>query len=87
MAAGAPVIASGLPALREVLGDAALFVDGRDERALADAMLRLASDAEERERMSQRGIAWARRYSWEACAAETLGVYRRVVRIAGSARC
>jgi glycosyltransferase involved in cell wall biosynthesis len=77
MAAGAPVIASGLPALREVLGDAALFVDGHDERGLAHAMLRLAADPAERERMSRAGIGWARRYSWETCAAETLAVYRR----------
>ncbi len=78
MAAGVPVIASGLPALREVLGDAACYVDARDERALADAMRQVAADPGARRRMSGTGMAWARQYSWEACAAETLEVYRHV---------
>ncbi len=77
MAAGVPVIASGLPALREVLGDAAVYVDGGDEQKLAEAILRLADDSGERMRRSAAGAAWARRYSWEECARQTLDVYRR----------
>jgi glycosyltransferase involved in cell wall biosynthesis len=77
MAAGGPVIASDLPALREVLGDAAIFVDGRDEAQIAEAMLRLDRDPEERRRRGAAGAVWARRYSWESCARQTLDVYRR----------
>lgn len=77
MAAGVPVVASGLPALREVLGDAALSCDGNDPRAFADALLRLGGDAAERGRLAARGRSRARRYSWDTCAEQTLDVYRR----------
>ena len=77
MAAGAPVVASGLPALREVLGDAALFIDGRSERQIAEAMLGLAADAVERARRASAGASSALRYSWDNCARQTLEVYRR----------
>jgi glycosyltransferase involved in cell wall biosynthesis len=78
MAAGVPVVASRLPALREVLGDAAVFCDGTDTRAFADALLRLGADAGERRRLSGQGLVQARRYSWETCARQTLDVYRTV---------
>ena len=44
MAAGLPVLARDLPVLREVAGDAAVFVDGTDPRAWADAAGRLLEE-------------------------------------------
>jgi glycosyltransferase involved in cell wall biosynthesis len=55
MAAGRPVIASDLPVMREVAGDAAVLVDPDDEQGWADAMVRLLEDDALRERLAAAG--------------------------------
>ncbi|GAB4149943.1 MAG: glycosyltransferase family 1 protein [Planctomycetota bacterium] len=55
LAAGAPLLCSDIPPFREVAGDAALFVDPRDEEAIAEALLRLDEDEELRGRLSAAG--------------------------------
>lgn len=72
MAHGCAVITSNARALVEITGDAALHVDARDARALADAMLRIARDASLRERLSSRGLVRARDFSWTRCAEKTI---------------
>jgi glycosyltransferase involved in cell wall biosynthesis len=78
MACGTPVVASTAGALPEVLGDAALLVDPKDEWALADALYAAISDTALRDAMRARGLAWAARYSWERAAGETWRVYQSV---------
>jgi len=61
--AGLPVVANRLDVLREVLGDAALFVDADREGELAAAIGRVKSDAELRANLAAAGRALTRRYS------------------------
>jgi len=68
MACGCPVIASTAAALQEVCGDAALYFDPQDPRALADRLLQLFADASLAQRMSQAGVRRAASYSWKECA-------------------
>ena len=68
MAHGTAVIASRDAALMEVTGDAALHVDARDVRALADAMLRVMRDGALRAQLAANGIARARLFTWKRCA-------------------
>ncbi|HVE68779.1 MAG TPA: glycosyltransferase family 1 protein [Solirubrobacteraceae bacterium] len=68
MARGCPVLASDIPALREVSGDGALLLPLDDQPAWSDAMRRVVSDAELGGDLRRRGTATARRYSWEATA-------------------
>jgi len=75
MACGTPVVASTAGSLPEVLGDAALLVDPYDEDALAEA---LQAAAEDRGLLRRRGLVRARRYTWQAAAAETWQVYEAV---------
>jgi glycosyltransferase involved in cell wall biosynthesis len=75
MACGTPVIASDIPALREVAGDAALLTDD-----YAGAMRRVLGDAALREALAQRGRARAARFTWRRCAELTREVYRRAGR-------
>jgi glycosyltransferase involved in cell wall biosynthesis len=74
LACGTPVIASRIPALTEVLGDAALHVplDGSLPRALE----RVAASPALREELSARGLERARAFSWDKSAALHLEVYR-----------
>lgn len=74
MACGTAVIVSSGSAVDEVVGDAALKVDGRSVDAIADAMTRLLLDPERCTELRRRGIAQARRYTWERTAAATLRI-------------
>ncbi|MCL5257103.1 MAG: glycosyltransferase family 4 protein [Chloroflexi bacterium] len=78
MACGTPVIASNTSSLPEITADAALPVDPLDEKAICDALCRVASDPDLREKLSSAGLARAARFSWERCARETLEVLKRV---------
>ena len=71
MARGCPVIVSDLPVLREVAGDAAVYIDPADPEAIARAIRSLLDSPGDLERMSQAGIERAGRYSWERTAAAT----------------
>jgi glycosyltransferase involved in cell wall biosynthesis len=76
-ARGIPVVASREPSLGEVLGDAALLVDPRDESAIAGALLRVLEDASVRSDLRARGLTLASRYSWAEAAARTRDVLHR----------
>jgi len=73
MACGTPVVAVDEPALREVAGDAALFVDERD---LAEGIRRALAD---RRRLGDVGLERARAFSWRVAAERTLEVYREAL--------
>lgn len=76
MAAGAPVLASGLPALREVAGTAAEFTAPGDVTALSAALERLVGDPERLEQMRGLGRRRAERFTWQATAEATAAAYR-----------
>jgi len=73
MASGTPVVAVPDRALREVAGDAAVFVE---ESALADGMRRAIAD---RDSLVAAGLQRARAFSWRASAERTLAVYREIL--------
>ena len=78
MAAGAPAVASDIPALRELGGDAVRYAHPDAPRAFADAISQVLDQREETAAMVMRGRERARRYSWDACAEATLAVYREI---------
>ena len=67
-ARGTPSVVSDLPALAESIGDGALRVPAGDERAWADALVRVASDPDLRARLAIAGGATAARYDWGVAA-------------------
>jgi glycosyltransferase involved in cell wall biosynthesis len=79
MARGLPVACSRDSAPGEVAGTAGLLLDPTSEVEIADATLRLLTDAELRARLSAAGRERAASYTWERCAEETLDVYRRAL--------
>jgi glycosyltransferase involved in cell wall biosynthesis len=80
MACGAPVITSNTSSLPEVVGDAGIMIDPYDEQALVKAIQQVVSDAELRARLSESGLAQARKFSWRKTAELTLAVYEKVVK-------
>jgi glycosyltransferase involved in cell wall biosynthesis len=83
MACGKPVVATTAGGMPEVVadGETGILVPPRDDRAMADAIIRLLKDASLRERMGAAGMSLANsRFSAERMVAETLDVYADVVR-------
>lgn len=76
MYAGAPLVMSDIPVLREVGGDAALFVPPDDPGAWADAMERVLGDAELRRDLAARGRARREAFDWRRTAESTVAVWK-----------
>lgn len=76
MACGAPVVASRVGALPEVLADGAALVPAGDQDQLAATLVRLLADPDERATLAEAGRARAAGFSWAATAAATVEVYR-----------
>ena len=74
MACGTPIITSDRNGLREIAGDAALFVDADDPQSIADAIVRALTDPGLRETLVTSGLARSERFTWERCAGETLDI-------------
>jgi glycosyltransferase involved in cell wall biosynthesis len=80
MVRGLPVVASGIPVLREVGGDAAVYVDPLSTASLSSGIRSVLHDADLRQVLVQRGRARAERFSWRAAADATAASYRCVLR-------
>jgi glycosyltransferase involved in cell wall biosynthesis len=78
MTCGTPIITSNVNGLKEIAGEAALFVDPGSVEDIADAMCRLDNDPELRDSLSRAGLERSRIFSWEKCARETLELLEHV---------
>jgi len=77
LAAGLPVITTDIEVFREYLNsETALLVPPGDAQQLSEALVRLVSDREQRGRLALAGPEIAARFTWEACAAEHIGIYQ-----------
>lgn len=70
MARGCPVLASDIPAIREISGAGALLLPPRAEDAWAVAITRVFTDESLRESLRERGRQTVAGYSWERTARE-----------------
>ncbi len=75
MAAGTPVVASALPEIIEAGGDAIVAVEPMTPQALAAVLRSVLADVQLRTTLSDRGIARAGSFSWEAANAQVLELY------------
>ncbi|QQS00504.1 MAG: glycosyltransferase family 4 protein [Austwickia sp.] len=81
MAAGAPVVASDLPAFSRVLdaGRCGVLFPTGDAGALGEALADLLADPRRRHALCEAGRRHARRYDWSSVAADVLAVYETVL--------
>ena len=79
MQCGTPVITSNVSSLPEVVGEDGLLVDPDNLDALCAAMAALHDDPKLRAELSARGLARAKRFSWERFTADTIAAYRRAM--------
>jgi glycosyltransferase involved in cell wall biosynthesis len=78
MAAGVPVVASDLEAIREVAADTVALVAPGSPAALADVLRSVLDEGVPVARLAA-ARERAARYTWDACAAATLDAYRRAL--------
>lgn len=79
MACGAPVVAADACSLPEVAGGAAVIVDPDDPEAIAGGLERAAAPGPERAARIERGLAHARRFTWENSARAHAAAYQRAL--------
>jgi glycosyltransferase involved in cell wall biosynthesis len=79
MALGIPVLASDIPAHREVLGDAAVLLPPSDPEAWSSALLRVVGDPGFCARLGRLGSARAAGFTWARNARQTEAVYAQLL--------
>ena len=79
MACGCPVLAARATSLPEVVGPGGELFGLEHPGELAGQLARVASDPAYRSNLCRRAADRARVFSWTACAAGTVAVYRRIV--------
>ena len=82
MAQDTAVVCADIPALREVGGDAARYVDPEDVDAWVDTFRALLVHDAERRALAERGRDRVRQFSWPRCARETAAVYAEALGMA-----
>ncbi len=79
MTAGVPVVANNLPVLREVLGDAALYVDATDTDRLSETVDSVYEDDQVAEELSEAGRSRGEtQFSISNTVSEYVDLYRRL---------
>jgi len=84
MASGTPVVTSNSSSLPEVVGDAAVLVDPYSSESIAEGIQLVLGDETLRRVMSEKGLARAREFSWEASVRRIRDVYAEVAAGGGS---
>ncbi|HID20007.1 MAG TPA: glycosyltransferase family 1 protein [Methanophagales archaeon] len=79
MAMAKPIVATRVGGLPETLGNAALFVEPMNERALSTAILQLLQDERKKKILGKKGCWLAQKRSWEIVAKQTDAEYRRIM--------
>ena len=79
MACGAPVVASAVGSIPEVVGEAALLINPEDVNDLAAKIVRGLTDAGLRQALIAKGYARVKRYGWQRVATETIAALELAV--------
>ncbi|PMB51551.1 mannosyltransferase [Fischerella thermalis CCMEE 5201] len=77
MACGTPVITSNISSLPEVAGDAAILIDPYNTREITEAMDKIATNIQLRDRLSMASITRANQFSWEKTGLATAEVLKQ----------
>ncbi len=78
-----PVISSNATCLPEILSDAALYFDPKNERELVAKAELAISDEVTRTRLIENGHKILGKYSWDTTAKQTLRIYEEMAKISG----
>ncbi|MBI3999144.1 MAG: glycosyltransferase family 4 protein [Candidatus Omnitrophica bacterium] len=80
MACGAPVIASNVTAVPEIVGEAGLLVDPKDSDTLAETMVKVLKNRSLQNEMREKGFKQAARFKWNQTAEQVFEIFEEVLR-------
>ena len=80
MSAGVPVIAADRGALPEVLGNAGPLIQPNDAEDLANALLKMLTDATFAKKCAERGLTRATKFSWDQSAQLLRRTYKHALK-------
>lgn len=80
MQSGCPVITTKGGSLPEVAGEAAMYADQYDINSIANAIGEVFFSEKLRSSLSEKGIAQAKKFSWEKTARQTIEAYQKAIR-------
>ncbi len=78
MSCGLPVISSNASSMPEIVEGAGILLDPKDTKAWADAIYKVLTNKNLQKEMGEKSLQQAKKFTWEKCAQETLGVYEEV---------
>jgi len=78
MKCGCPVITSNTSSLPEVVGDAALKINPKKEKELADVIIKLLKDENLCSELKKKGFEQAQKFSWEKSAKEVIKFFNKL---------
>ncbi len=79
MASNCPVITSGISSTKEIAKNGALFVDPQNIPEITNAMVKLTTDNNLRNKLIKRGQKRASEFSWEKTAERTQKLYMEII--------
>lgn len=81
MQCGLPVITSDIPAITEVVGEAAIRVAPTDSDALCNAILKIVASQSLRSDLAAKGLDRAAMFSWDKFTSEHVALYKRIIEL------
>jgi glycosyltransferase involved in cell wall biosynthesis len=79
MSLGAPVASSDIPALREILGSAAVFFNPYNPSDMAEKIFQVLKNEKLKQDLIVKGFEQIKKYSWQKMAKRTLEIYREIL--------
>ncbi len=84
MGFGVPLVLSDIPVLREMAGEAAIYVPPELPEAWADALARILGDEQLRADLARRGRERSQLFDWRTTAEQTVAVWQAAAKDVGS---
>jgi len=79
MASGVPVLSSNNSAMAEVIGDSGILVNSNDDDEIFSGLQQMLTDIAFRDTIRYAGLEQAAKFTWRACAEQTIAVYNSVL--------
>ena len=79
MACGAPVIASRYSSIPEIVGNAALLIDGAEINDIANGIDQVLNNGSLRAKLISNGLDRVANFTWEKCARQTIEIYKKTL--------
>ena len=79
MQCGTPSVVSDTSSLPEVVGDAGILLDPKDQESLVKSMWKLYSDEVYRNELSEKSLLQAKKFSWEKTVQQHIDIYKQIL--------